>query len=55
MAQLKAINTVDPSVEQAFLIQIEDICASEITEWRRNRTDAASEQKGNCDPLDNQP
>ena len=55
MAQLKAINTVDPSVEQAFLIQIEDICASEIAEWRRNRTDAASEQKGNCDPLDNQP
>ena len=53
IVQLKGKNPVDPSTEQAFLKQIEDICASEIAEWRRNRIDAASELKENCDPLDN--
>lgn len=54
MAQLKDRNTVDPSAEQAFLKQIEDICASEIAEWRRNRTDTAFELKENYNPLDGQ-
>ncbi len=55
ITQFETTNTVDPSVEKAFLKQIEDICASEIAEWRRNRTDATSELKGNYDPRDSQP
>lgn len=35
---------IDSSAMDAFLRTIEDICASEFTEWRRNRIDTTMEQ-----------